>query len=392
MRSISICQIPVDKSEVSGRPIVPRSGDARRIRELDSIRGIAALVVILHHYWPGIVPFGWISVDLFFVLSGYLITSIILKGVREDHFLVNFYIRRSLRIWPIYYLTLALIFFVVPRMSQPDTLTDFIYFMTYTQFTPLYWSEKVTRLSGMGHTWTLAIEEQFYLIWPALILTAGRRRAWGVVLASILLAVTMRSLRFHEFLLASRCDGLALGGALALLLEDQSWVSRYRRILIRSMIGSLVGLLPYLAWVMLILGGTRALVTLPFCRSLTMLGINATFFSLVGLIVLNEGALALKPLRNPILSYMGQISYGLYLYHIPILILVPYIIKGSGVGVGNPALILGLALTFVVSMLSWNFLERPILKLRERLEYRVDTSRTIRREPVQPGPSQELES
>jgi peptidoglycan/LPS O-acetylase OafA/YrhL len=342
----------------------------RRIAELDSLRGVAALVVVLHHYWVRYVPFGWISVDLFFVLSGYLITSIILKGAEDRYFLRTFYIRRSLRIWPIYYIVLAALLVVLPLIGRADQLANFPYFLTYTQFTPLYWSGQAPGCAALSHTWTLAIEEQFYLIWPALMLIAGRRRAWVVVLGSILLAVTMRSLRFHEFLLAARCDGLALGGGLALLLGDAARVARARGRLVAGFALVLAVALPYLAWILLFRGGTRALAPWPLLRSLTMLTINLAFVSLVGLVVLNVGSPLLRPLRLRPLSYLGQISYGLYLYHVPILILLEYAAEASGARIGTPLLLLGLALTFGVSALSWAYVERPILALKDRFEYR----------------------
>jgi hypothetical protein len=84
----------------------PEQGFMKRIPELDAVRGLAAIVIVLYHVAPGVAPFGWLAVDFFLILSGYLITTILLKNQNDRRLLYNFYGRRSLRIWPIYYLTI----------------------------------------------------------------------------------------------------------------------------------------------------------------------------------------------------------------------------------------------------------------------------------------------
>ena len=156
------------------------AGPEVRIPELDALRGIAAVVIVIFHSNVRRFPWGWAAVDLFFVLSGFLITGIVLRHGGSRGFLSRFYIRRALRIFPAYYLVvLGLVVFrnMLPRPVDPRGL---IYELTYTQFLPYYWFAEAPRYSPyLGHTWTLAIEEQFYLVWPALILLAGRSRAAG---------------------------------------------------------------------------------------------------------------------------------------------------------------------------------------------------------------------
>ena len=146
-----------------------------RIPELDALRGIAAVVIVIFHSNTRRMPWGWAAVDLFFVLSGFLITGIVLRHGGTRGFLGRFYARRALRIFPVYYLVmLGLVAFggILPRPNDPRGL---LYELTYTQFVPVLLVRRVPAYSPyLGHTWTLAIEEQFYLVWPALILLAGR--------------------------------------------------------------------------------------------------------------------------------------------------------------------------------------------------------------------------
>ena len=134
----------------------------KRVPELDALRAIAAGIVLVFHLRPQSFPFGWTGVDLFFVLSGYLITSIILGHGDSPGFYRNFYMRRGLRIWPIYYLTLFVLLATNPLLDQPQPMRGLAYVLTYTQNTPLFW-RKIPPLfhRAFDHSWTLALEEQF---------------------------------------------------------------------------------------------------------------------------------------------------------------------------------------------------------------------------------------
>ncbi|HKI18261.1 MAG TPA: acyltransferase, partial [Isosphaeraceae bacterium] len=121
-------------------PIPGAVGEGQRVRELDALRGLACLLILVYHLMPHRVPGGWAGVDLFFILSGFLITSIILKSFHERHFLAHFYVRRGLRIWPVYYLTVLLLAAATPILPRPYDLGGLPYLLTYTQNVPLYWS------------------------------------------------------------------------------------------------------------------------------------------------------------------------------------------------------------------------------------------------------------
>ncbi len=149
-----------------------------RIKELDSVRGLAALAIVFFHLWfPQVVVLG-LGVNLFFVLSGYLITTIILGHTLNPRFLISFYARRGLRIWPIYYLSLAGLVLLFQLLPLSGDLSEWPSYLTYIQGLSHYWSgREPTFPLAFQHTWSLAIEEQFYLFWPMLIGLVGRRAA-----------------------------------------------------------------------------------------------------------------------------------------------------------------------------------------------------------------------
>lgn len=339
----------------------------RRISELDAVRGTAALAILLFHLDNRILPQGWLAVDLFMLLSGYLITSIVLKNGRSERFLLSFYVRRGLRTWPIYYLTLAAVF-VVPALFRQPALQSLPYYLTFTQNVPYYWSSTVPPFPWhFFHTWSLAVEEQYYLIWPAVLLLCPRK--WLVPLSLSLVAgcTWARGAGAHWTLLLARCDGFALGGLLGLLLEDAQFVRRHRRRLDWAFGLLAAGALGVAVWLWSDASGPTPPLAL---KSLWMLAVNVCFFGLLGLVINHAGEPALGLLRSAPLGYCGRVSYGLYLFH-PIVFLVLDRAAGlcgihSSVGLG----IAKLAATIGVASLSWRYVERPSLALKDRFPYR----------------------
>src|SRR4051812_12063346 len=173
-----------------------------RTPEFDAIRGIAALAIVLHHlWWPANTPMST-ALNLFFVLSGYLITGIILKNLDDKHFLPVFYARRALRIWPIYYLALFAVVgfnFVSPVRHSME---GFFPYLAYLPNLPCYWFGPETQfIPSFHHTWTLAIEEQFYIVWPLLLMAAGRKGVGPLALGFIAAAIVARAVGFSHWLL-----------------------------------------------------------------------------------------------------------------------------------------------------------------------------------------------
>jgi peptidoglycan/LPS O-acetylase OafA/YrhL len=356
----------------------------RRICELDSLRGLAALAIVIYHFKTSWLPFGWGAVDLFFVLSGYLITTIILTNGRAEGFLTSFYVRRGLRIWPIYYLSLLALVVLGPLLPRPNNYAGFLNYLTYTQYTPHYWGGTVEDFTWyLKHTWTLAIEEQFYLLWPPLVLLVGRRGLPFLALSVAAASVAARGSGFHWWILAGRCDGFALGGLLAWLLLDGPWVARHLK---SVRIGfSTIGLMALS--VLTLIGLTEGLPDHgpPRSPAVTILALNLLFTATVGLVVAHAGCPRLAPLRGPILGYLGTISYGLYLYHMIILRIKLDYAQRHGLGRAAGLDLLALVASFALAVASWHLIERPLLRLKDRFAYRRSARDIPPQEAIPPG-------
>jgi peptidoglycan/LPS O-acetylase OafA/YrhL len=353
----------------------------QRVKELDSLRGLAAIAIVLYHLWFIKIGLLGAAVDLFFVLSGYLITSILLSHPPTRGFLVAFYMRRGLRIWPIYYLTLLVVVLINAWALLPGTLDGLPYHFGFLQNLTYYWSNRTPSfIPAFVHTWSLAVEEQFYLLWPALLCVVGRRGLRWSALGLIVVAVMMRGLDFNRWILATHCDGLALGAILAGLLESPADAPARRD---QRAVFLAVGLASVAFWV-------GSAVVLRFAapdqrghlfvvvQSTRMLSLNLVFFSMVGLVVHYAGAPWLAVLRDPRLIYLGQISYGLYLYHHIVFYLWEDYSKRHGLG---HHLIVDLAmagLSLAIAALSYRYIERPILSLKDLFPYQTVAPREVK--------------
>ena len=340
----------------------------RRVAELDAVRGIAAIAIMVNHlpFSGRLAHMGAYGVDLFFVLSGYLITTIILGNAGSRGFLAAFYARRSLRIWPIYYLAMLAVIAVNPVFRPPFRLDGWPYYAAYLQGIQGYGTGPTPSFTPLfDHTWTLALEEQYYLIWPALILIFGRRSVGLLAVALTVVPAIARGVGYGDRLLIGRCDGFALGGLLAVILVD---VDR-ARLRTSRYVGGFVAVIA--AAVVVWAGSGR--IRIPgvdpaaVAGSIRLLAVSACFFGFVGILIFGAGSRPLAILRDPTLCYLGRISYGIYLYHYPI-----YWVFDATTDIGSTPW--GIAAKFAMSLgvaaLSWRFIERPILGLKDRFRYR----------------------
>jgi peptidoglycan/LPS O-acetylase OafA/YrhL len=347
----------------------------RRVPELDSLRGLAAIGIILFHYtYPSrahdlVFYTGAASLELFFVLSGFLITSIIITNCENEKFLSNFYVRRGLRIYPIYYL---LIFgLVVIRWFRPEiySLRGLPYYLTYTQHVQRYWSgQEPPMIYPLSHTWSLAVEEQFYIIWPVLIRLLGRRMVIPLSVVFIASALAARAYGFSPQILIGRSDGFAMGSLLAALLAEArarpaaAWAYR----LALALTGFLA--LSYLTWGM-VLTGQKPFDTGNALAIYNISVINAFVLAVVGLVVCYAGHPFLGVLRTGPLCYVGKISYGLYLYHLPLMVFLTTPIRAVGVENRWGMVAIEMLACFALSALSWSAIEQPILSIKDRFRY-----------------------
>jgi peptidoglycan/LPS O-acetylase OafA/YrhL len=341
-----------------------------RIPELDGVRGLAAIGVVLFHAFPFVFFVGWSCVDLFFVLSGYLITTIVLTKSWSLQFLGQFYLRRSRRIWPVYFLTLIAVLILNGLSPNGYSSADWPLHAIFLQNTPKYFGiETAPFVRSFAPSWSVAIEEQFYLFWPLLILGFGRKSVpW---LASALLVSCAIGRWFVPAaidLLFTRGDGLAWGCFLAWLLwQSQMDASgRFGLWAIRVLQStSILGAAFVVTYLMVFWGEPH-----PQWTRISFTGFGMLFFSLIGMSVVYRGSPYLAVLRIPLLRWFGTISYAMYMFHVPIFHFLPPILLRLGIQ-WLPAQI---ALTWIciiaLPAISWYVLERPILgfhSVRERL-------------------------
>ena len=353
-----------------------------RIRELDGLRALAVLGVISFHYTLGTPlanrasAMGWAGVDLFFVLSGYLITSILLKARERGRYFRTFYARRTLRIFPVYYLLLGF-YFLAARLgggAQPleywgmhaAFLSSTVEFFRSWKF-----AAPAFVYGGLTVLWSLSIEEQFYLLWAPLVRWLPRRQlGWAlgaIVIAALALRWRLHTAAFPEYrYFPARLDSLAWGALLALLLvrwrEGGMPAEHQTKWLGCAGAAGLAGF----AGLWLGTGGERANASFAVW-GYTALGI--WFAAAVGWAVLQAGSRnwICRGLRLPPAQYLGKVSYTLYLVHYPVLLAVGSAAAwGSGAWAmaGRGALSLGLAVGIAAA--SWRWVEAPLLAFKER--------------------------
>lgn len=322
--------------------------------ELDGIRAIAALMVMFFHF-PGGGPLGRFmvlgqtGVDLFFVLSGFLITTILLQSPHGDWQEVRkFYIRRTLRIFPLYYGYLALSCVVFGMVSR--------WFWVYLQNWPIALGAD---LHGPAHFWSLAVEEQFYLVWPFLVLFWPRRwlsgAMWGAVVLALITRIAVAPFHFSSFFSTiTRLDGLAAGGLLA-------WYYLHGKVQGRkTLLGSLsviFGLALVAQW-WVNHGGGAAWV------QVTKYTLAAGFYVFAtGLVLATRDTVAHRFLRSRAMRMIGRVSYGLYVFHPAVFqLLEPHLARFSWAI--RAAISFGTV--FVVALVSWYAFEKRFVDLKDR--------------------------
>jgi peptidoglycan/LPS O-acetylase OafA/YrhL len=338
-----------------------------KIPQLDALRGIAILLVIAHNatlhygttsYLHPLFDRGWMGVDLFFVLSGFLISGILLDTKESPNYFKNFYARRVLRIWPLYYCLLAFMFVVLPHASASQGVAIFAKsspWWAYPFFLQNFLLPLSTDAAGpLGVTWSLAIEEQFYLVWPIIVRFLSKRQVAILAIAEIAASPFLRYFlaAHHIHIYANffcRLDGLMLGAFLAALVRSKDFVrERY--------IGFALAVLAIATPLAVILDLRRAeWIVFTF----TSLAAGA----IVYLAMFWQQKWFQWPLANRFLLFTGTISYGLFLLHKIAFASVDGLHVNS---VKHPLLTLGVILigSYVLAITSWNVLEQPFLRLK----------------------------
>jgi peptidoglycan/LPS O-acetylase OafA/YrhL len=367
-----------------------------RIASLDGVRGLAILGVMLFHMtilptagnrfdvaWLNLMGLGWSGVTLFFVLSGFLITGILFDSKDKAHYFRNFYARRVLRIFPLYYAVVFFCLVVLPQFDHPKVQNfgriegeGWWYWLYLSNF--LIFKTGQFRHGVLDVSWSLAIEEQFYLVWPIVVLLLNRRALMWLCGAIVLTAVATRCamiaggvslISVYAFTL-SHVDALAIGAFLALAARSPGGLRRFvvpGRLLVLLGVATILGL----ATARVSLGGDTAVMT----------GVGYTLLALMygGLLVLAlEAPNWSRAFANPFLRTLGKYSYALYLFNNPIRAVVRDLVYGPAsfatfMGSAMPGQILfyvlSFALTLPLAWLSWHLFEKHFLALKRLFDH-----------------------
>ena len=361
---------------VPSPPAAPQPVAALHRPQLDALRALAVIPVLLVHFWPTLPSLGQEAVRLFFVISGFLITLQLLDGraalaapaAANGRWRVigRFVARRALRILPVYYLVLVLL----ALANAPDVRRDFALHAAYAS-NLLAAARDDWGAAPTAHLWSLATEEQFYLVWPLLVLWLPRHVLLLVVVAAIGLAPAVRVALLAGMAHAGEApialwvlpptslDALGFGALLALWRDDAPTRGRLRR----------AGVVAFVLWLVATLlvhwGDVRALAipnltVVPVLWALACCAlVDAAWRGIPGA----AGAV----LDSRALGYLGRISYGIYLYHLPAHWAASVAAQRLHLPMpgGEPAtFVLGSVLAIAVAALSWHAFEQPINRLK----------------------------
>jgi len=344
------------------------------IAELDGLRGVAILLVIVHRFWPGTgtgpmadaAGSGWIGVDLFFVISGFLIAGILLDTRGEPGYFKNFYARRVLRIFPLYYLfVVGVLIAFWNHAAFRDYPGSQLWYLAHLGNMPEAFGQEVPYF--LGPVWSLAIEEQFYLTFPLLVAVLPPRH-FGKVLVGMIVAapalrvVTMLAMpeheRFQYLFTLCRLDTIAVGCGLALLVRRVDLdVWRPRLIRIAMMVAAVAAVFAV---------ETGLDRTTPVGRTLGYSVVAFGCAALVLLVVLHRDQPETEPLRFAPLAYLGKLCFGIYLLHRPADTILDALAARAGLDAALWIMPLKVALAVALATLSWRLIEQPFLRLKDR--------------------------
>lgn len=367
------------------------------IPALDGVRGIAILLVLIHHFtlyrptrgidhWIAAVPVGgWMGVDVFFVLSGFLITGILLDSRDSPHYFKSFYARRSLRIFPLYYLVLFLALIVLPHFATLHTVIVGPYenppaWPYWTYLTNFSVADRDLVHGWLDLAWSLAIEEQFYIVWAVVMFVCPVR--WvGPLCAAILIGEPIaRAIAIANgvpalsiyMLTWFRLDGLAMGALLAWLLR-RGWLEKLS-----------AGVTPAVA------AGLAALVAITVASGdawwmtplMQRYGFSVVAFTAAAMVIAAvhkpADSLWTRALSAGWLRAFGKYSYCLYLTHLPVMRLMrayvfdPFDYEALAIAPWIGQVLFYLVATipsFALAWVSWRVFEAPILRLKAKFPY-----------------------
>jgi peptidoglycan/LPS O-acetylase OafA/YrhL len=377
--------MPLSSPQVAPRQKPARARHLVHIRELDGVRGIAAIMVFFHHVcYVTIQPAGWgpsvrflrtlsipgdSGVDLFFALSGFLITSLLIEAREKPAYYHDFYWKRVLRILPLYLLCLLGVLLFIPGTRG----YVFLSCIFLSNFASLF------HVESTGPFWTLAIEEQFYLLWPTVVRrrSVEQLRNWAMAIGfgAVLLRFMAAPFGHHNYYLTFfRCDGLAFGAFLACWFYRRGStpnLARESRMILLGMLSAIA-----LLGLSFLFGPAKV----AFHGAFLQTGVTLLCGSIIAFCICNSGQRKLAFLRSPLLTFFGLISYAMYMIHLYVLRAYDSL-RGPLSAGDNAAYALRFfvvfAITIVLCLLSRYLVELPAMSLR----------RFVLSRPASPTPS-----
>ncbi|MFN6481905.1 MULTISPECIES: acyltransferase [unclassified Nostoc] len=363
------------------QPAPENSRVIKYMKQLDGLRAIAVFSVLYTHYLPAPywlfgIYWGKFGVKLFFVLSGFLITSILLKCRKEitsrqktlSSTLYRFYIRRFLRLFPLFYLIIA----ITAIVNIPPVRETIGWHISY--LSNIYFAIKGSFDGSISHFWSLAVEEQFYLLWPWFILFSSKKLLLPILVLIILVGPLFRLLATHIglnevavwVLTPSVLDILGLGSLLAYL--------KHRKEIFNISQEKIVKVFFIIGIILLLLGKIFKRIDNNIIFEIVF---SDTALALIFTWLVAEASIGFKGIVGSILEsqplvYLGKISYGIYLIHLFTLYEVSKVFQKLELSFSGSAIVIAIfstIATIIIASVSWHFLEKPIIELKRFFNY-----------------------
>jgi peptidoglycan/LPS O-acetylase OafA/YrhL len=353
-------------------------GQQKHIPALDGIRGLAVLMVVFYHTGGGaqssqpllhaigvVNKYGWTGVTLFFVLSGFLITGILWDTREDPHHLKNFYARRSLRIFPLYYFALLLVLIgSIPAGTFHECLRKMWIYVLYLQNVDAFGLHPHALPSPLVtvHFWSLAVEEQFYLLWPALLLRMKTLAQAQRLCAYVFIASALGSVAYgftsnpmpHSPALWANAGSLAFGGYIAIAMRRGLWID-----------AKFFMPISFVIFILGSLGSDRI-------RTIFDLTAIAIFWGCLIVMSLEKGRVQ-RVFEVAWLRWIGTISYGMYIYHWLFRTYFDWLATRIAPHAGYSKhqairFVVTFVLTILLAWVSFTFFEKPISRLKRNFQ------------------------
>jgi len=361
----------VNKEIKTSQPnIVSKNNSLVHIPELDSLRTFAVFLTLVAHFLPFKIPYTWYGVEIFFTISGFLITTILIntlnnnKNSSRGKIIGNFMVRRAFRLFPLYYIFITIFWFALNFFKLYLWKNEFNpYFFTYLPNIKLY---QIGLGSGLcfSHLWSLGVEEQFYLVWPFLILFTPARYRIGLISFLMILSLILHGIFYNDtyFHLLPYANYHTLGaGALLSCFyishkKIMNWLALNR--------------MPFFMFSFM-----HLIIVLIFFREgsafwavYRQLSLCVCTFSFVLVSIFGWKGWIGFITRNKSIQYIGTISYGIYILHMPVTWLYRIVLSHIAPSLHIPTIIstiLYFVISFLLAVLSYKFIETPFLKLKK---------------------------